>query len=167
MRTDRLQLEHIASTDFAEVLLMFKEKDIFKFIAPLQSFSEVEHIAYLHRKIDEIKANKGYLWVARVIESNEFVGLLNLNSMPDSEDIQIGWILSEKCRGKGFAFEAAQRVFDFGVNEWKIDPIYAVVEYGNIPSEKIALKLGLKYFLDFKDNEGVALKKFKYSSKSI
>ncbi|MBB6462528.1 GNAT family N-acetyltransferase [Flammeovirga kamogawensis] len=167
MRTDRLQLEHIKPTDFTEVLLMFKENDIFKYIAPLQTFSEVEHIAYLHRKIDEIKTGKGYLWVARVSDSDEFVGLFNLNPIPDSEEIQIGWILSEKSRGKGFALEAAKRVFDFGVNEWKIDPIYAVVEDGNIPSEKIALKLGLKYFHDFKDNQGTALKKFKYSTKSI
>lgn len=161
LTTERLQLNSINTSDFNDILEMFEEKDVFKFIAPLKNLSRVEHVVKLHRRVEEAKTKEGFIWGMREKESNRFVGLINLNKIPGTNDIQIGWILCSQFRGKGYAFEGAKVVFDFGVNDWKVNPIFAVVEDGNIASEKIVLKLGLE-FRHYFTSEGVKLKMFSF-----
>ncbi|MBD0399999.1 GNAT family N-acetyltransferase [Flammeovirga sp. EKP202] len=160
-QTDRLQLEIIHPSDFDEILEIFNEEGIFEYIAPLQGLSRVEHVLKLHRKVNEAKNKEGYIWAVRELDSNRLVGLINLNQLPDTHDIQIGWILSSQFQGKGYAYESAKVVFDYGVNDWKVNPIFAIVEDGNIPSEKIALKLGLE-FRHYFTQDDVKLKLFSY-----
>lgn len=163
LQTERLQLTVLRPADFNEVLEMFKEKDIFKFIAPAKNLSFEEHVIKLHKRVKEAEEKEGYFWAVRSKKENTFLGLLNLNRIPNTTDIQIGWVFSEKARGQGFAFEGAKVVFDYGVNDWKVNPIFAVVEEGNNASEKIALKLGLSFRHNFTE-EGVKLKMFSYVS---
>ncbi|WP_172826780.1 GNAT family N-acetyltransferase [Flammeovirga sp. SJP92] len=154
-------MEIIQPSDFDEILEIFNEKDIFKYISPLQNLSRVEHVLKLHRKVNEAKNKEGYIWAVREKGTQELVGLINLNQLPDTNDIQIGWILSSKFQGKGYAYESAKVAFDYGVNDWKVNPIFAIVEDGNIPSEKIALKLGLE-FRHYFTQDDVKLKLFSY-----
>lgn len=60
------------------------------------------------------------------------------------EYIEVGYWIEEEYWGKGYGFEAANTLINFGVAELKLPKIIALIQDGNIASEKIALNNGMK-----------------------
>jgi RimJ/RimL family protein N-acetyltransferase len=59
----------------------------------------------------------------------------------------------EKYQGKGYAFEAAEKILNYAMNELKMENIAAVTNLENIRSIQLLEKLGL-HFHDIIENNG-------------
>ncbi|OHX66594.1 GNAT family N-acetyltransferase [Flammeovirga pacifica] len=162
MKTSRLYLTLFAESDLDEAIALFNEPDVMKYIFPLIDKTDEMRRVTLKVKIEEIKSDIGYFWTVRNY-NHELMGIVNLNPIPEKEDIQIGWIFSPRFAGKGFALEAAQLIFDFGVKEKKISPIYAIIEDGNEKSIRLAQKLGMTLFEKYYQ-EGILINKYIYKA---
>ena len=160
MKTDRMILRLIKSSDFEEVLMMFDEPDIFKYIKHAQNNSREEHLEFLRLKVNQIELGLGYYWVIREIETEKLMGAINLTPIPSTGEIQIGWVVSTLFRNKGLAFEAAKAALDFGIYKTNFNSIYAVFEKENSASEKIVKKLNFQFHETFYEEE-IELKKYK------
>lgn len=163
MQTERTLMQLFTPNDISEVLELFFEEDTFKYIAPLQNKSREEYVAFLNKKLHEIKTGTGHYWVVRLLEDNSFIGAINLTPIPNSERIQIGWQFKRKYWGQGYAYEAAKAAFDFGVNDLKLEEIYGVFVPENLASEKILSRLGFSSF-ETKKTELETLHIFQYKA---
>lgn len=88
----------------------------------------------------------GYGWWA--VEPNgkdELIGWSGLQYLPETDEIEIGYLLSKPYWGKGLATESAFAGLDYGFNTLNISEIVGIVHPENIASRRVLEKLGLKY----------------------
>ncbi|MDX7991542.1 GNAT family N-acetyltransferase [Xenorhabdus littoralis] len=87
------------------------------------------------------------LWAVELKQSGEFIGFVGLNisniEFPFSPFVEIGWRLDKPFWGKGYACEAARRVFDFAFTETELEEIVAFTTVSNYRSESVMKKLGM------------------------
>lgn len=95
-----------------------------------------------------IQADDRHLpWRIRVIverSSKMVVGSINLKGPPSAVgDVEIGWGLIEKVRGKGYATEATAAVIHWAVQQPGVRSISATIPDDNDRSQCLAKRLGL------------------------
>ena len=164
METKRARLNFIKKEDFSEILEMFQEPDTFKYIKPLDYKTREEYIDILTGRIIQTFEKEGYHWTARLKETNEFIGAMNLNPFQPSGKIQLGFQIKRKFWNQGFTSELAKKILEFGIEEVGLTEIYGYFEKENIASGKILKKLGFT-FVEQKsfDKNDSALEVYKYS----
>lgn len=141
LQTKRATLSFIQSTDFDEVLAMFHEPETFKYIAPLKGKSDEEYLNILKTKVEENISEAGFYWVARKKSDGAFIGAINLNPRKDIQGIQLGYQISRKFWGQGFATELSAAVLAFAKNERQLKSVIAVFVESHIASRRILEKL--------------------------
>lgn len=80
-------------------------------------------------------------------ESDEIIGMGGLTpwTFDGEEMIDITYRLRESTWGKGYGWELAKALVDFGFGEKNLSEITATITPDNLPSKKIAERLGLKF----------------------
>jgi ribosomal-protein-alanine N-acetyltransferase len=63
-------------------------------------------------------------------------------------EIELAYGLAKPYWGSGFATEAARACLRYGFAEMKLERIVAVVNPGNVASQRVLEKLGMKYTRD-------------------
>lgn len=79
-------------------------------------------------------------------ESGQLIGDLFGGSGDNDEDgtAAVGWNLNPQFGGRGYAFEAAQALFDHLFGKQGFRRLYAYVEDHNTPSQRLCEKLGMR-----------------------
>ncbi len=158
MQTTRTTLQLLRESDFPEILAMFHEPETFKYIGPLAHQSDDFYRDFLRTRMHWATRQQGYYWVARLQESGELLGCLNLTPFRDSERIQLGFQIRRKFWGQGFASEIAPKAVAYGFEEWGLEAIYGYYETEHLASGRILEKLGFEPLerIELAD-EGVAI----------
>jgi len=152
MRTNRTTLQFIRHADFNDVLAMFHEPETFKYIAPLEGKTDEEYLKILRNKIVENANETGFYWIARLKDTNEMIGAMNLNPRADKR-IQLGYQIRKKFWGQGFATELSEAVLHFAKHERQLKSVVAVFVETHGASRRILEKLGLEPIAQ--ENDGV------------
>lgn len=87
----------------------------------------------------------GYGWYAVITRDQDIIGnvLLQHNrTLP--HETEIGWQLTKKSQGQGFATEAAQALLARGFDTLNLDRIIALIMPTNHASQSVAQRLGMK-----------------------
>jgi RimJ/RimL family protein N-acetyltransferase len=88
----------------------------------------------------------GYGWWAVETESeNTFIGWSGLQYLPETDEIEIGYLFSKPYWGKGLATESAKEGIEFGFNQLEIEVIVGIVHPENIASQRVLGKIGLEF----------------------
>jgi [ribosomal protein S5]-alanine N-acetyltransferase len=85
------------------------------------------------------------LYLAELKDDYTPIGLCGLLKRDDLEDVDIGFAFLEEFRGKGYAYEAALAVMDYGRKVLGKERILAITSLDNDASVKLLTKLGLKF----------------------
>ena len=78
-------------------------------------------------------------------DGNEKVGAVGIFEREGLDIVDIGYSLLEEFEGKGYAFEAAQKVKSIGMDDFGLTKISAIISKDNISSQKLIEKLGLRF----------------------
>ncbi len=73
------------------------------------------------------------------------LGMCGLIKRDSLEDVDIGFAFLEKFRSKGYGFESASAVIDYGVQNLGMKRIVAITTIDNINSGKLLEKVGLQF----------------------
>lgn len=91
-------------------------------------------------------------WAAELLETGEFIGLIGLQHVnfeaPFTPAIEIGWRLSFKHWGKGYAPEGAQAVLQQGFETLGLKEIVSFTAVGNQRSRQVMEKIGMDHTSD-------------------
>lgn len=63
----------------------------------------------------------------------------------DANDLELGWSLALRFRGRGLATEAARAVVDFVFASKKAERVIALIDHDNSASIRVAEKIGMSY----------------------
>ena len=136
LETDRLILRIWNDNDLQPMLAINQDPKVMEYFPDLQDLEMTKNF------IDKVNAhfeNHGYSLYATVRkDTNEFIGFIGL-LIADFEShftpaTEIGWRLSSKHWGKGFATEGAKAVLDYAFKELKIPEIVSFTAAGNAKS---------------------------------
>ncbi len=100
-------------------------------------------------------------WVVELIETGEILGWCGLKMHPDEGVVDLGYRFHQRHWRKGYAFEAAEACFKYGVEVLHLTKMIGSSSGENIGSVRILEKLGFKYAND-EIEDGVVFRVFEW-----
>lgn len=156
MSTDRTHISLLNGADLDEAVDLFSEEGVLNYIGPLAPLTKEQHRLKLKNKIDQIHPGTTYHWAARLKSNQELIGVLNFNPMPGSDKPFIGYIIKKAYWQQGYGKELAKWIIEFANANLDYPALYALIEDGNIASQRILKGLGFRED-SFKMEEGYKL----------
>lgn len=165
--TENLIISEFTTDDALFIIELFNEPSYIKNIRDkgVRTIEEAKkHIEDVYHSVYKTQ-EYGYYKVA-LKDSNTPIGTCGLMKRDGLDCIDIGFAYLKKYRGKGYAFEAAKCVLDFGLNNLKIQKIAAITTYKNDKSANLIERLGLRYEKDIRiPNDDELLRMFSIERK--
>ncbi len=154
LETERLLLRRLDENDVNEVLELRGNPETMKFIPrPLAKTKEdaLGHITMINEKIDN---NMGINWAITLKGNLKLLGIIgHYRIQPENYRAEIGYMLLPEFHGQGIVSEAIKTVVDYGFDVMQLHSIEAVIDPGNIASEKVLQKNGFVKEAHLLENE--------------
>jgi len=145
LATERLFLRQFTMDDRDALFKIAQEPNIFQYF-PTKTAWEMEKVERnIQHQIDHWE-DLGYgLWAVTLAESGQLMGWCGLEFLPDTNETEVGYLLSGKFWGKGYATEAARASVQFGKNDLGLQEIIGLTDPLNIASQRVLEKSGLTF----------------------
>jgi len=147
LETDRLVLREWLPSDEAAMCAINSDLKVMEHFPALLSEAETREL------INKFKLHFGKygygFYALEVKPTSCFIGFAGLHNVAFDADftpaVEIGWRLSSKHWGKGYATEAAKAAVNFAFNELKLKEIVAFTTINNKKSRRVMEKLGMTH----------------------
>ena len=147
LETDRLRLRCLSAVDDAAFILrLLNDESFLRYIGDrgVRTTEDAERYI-LDGPVDSYTQNGYGLYCVELAETGEATGICGLVKRPSLADPDIGFAFLPEFRARGLAFEAARAVLAHAHDELGFRRILAIVSPGNERSERLLLKLGMRY----------------------
>lgn len=89
-------------------------------------------------------AAHGFGWWAVELKGNKgLIGWNGLQYLPETEEIEVAYLLSRAYWGQGLATEGAKASLSYGFEQLKLESIVAIVHREHVASQRVVKKLGI------------------------
>ena len=156
LETERCVVRELTLDDMDELFKLYEDGEIDKYTDPLYPYEEEKEFQRAY--IENMYRYFGYgLWLVFSKETGELIGRAGLEHREYHEEIELelGYIIGTKYQGQGFATEVCEAILEYAKENTGFERINALIEEGNIASEKLAKKLGFAHVEDFELNEKI------------
>lgn len=147
LETSRLRLRSWHPADFAPYARACNTPAVMRWLGGVQSRSPVKKDI---RYFSQMEARDGFtFWALELRETQQLIGFCGLLRITDKDcpfagAAEIGWRLRESEWRKGYAFEGASRVLQFGFDDLGLHEIVSRVALGNVASRGLMKKLEMQ-----------------------
>lgn len=151
IETDRLSLRQYKQSDLDAFIRLNNDKMVMRYFLNTKTAQESK---LMMLKLQEDIAKNGYgVFAVELKQNQEFIGFVGLSEVVFDVDfapaMEIAWRLLPEYWNKGYASEAAEACLRFAKENLLLDKIYAFTTVVNKPSERVMLKIGMKYLYNF------------------
>lgn len=152
IETERLLLRTWQPTDTPLMAAISADPSVMEHFPATSTLTETE--ALIERINQHYKAFGYTLYAVETKSSHEFIGFVGLMrptfTIPHFTPkhlpiVEIGWRLSSKHWGQGFATEAAKAVLHYAFTDLQIKEIVSFTASTNIKSQRVMEKIGLQH----------------------
>lgn len=153
LETDRLRLRGHGLDDFAACVSLWSDPAVTAFIGGRPS-SRDEVWSRLLRYVGHWRLLDYGFWLIEERDSGAFVGEMGFadfkRGIAPEFDVypEMGWALSPKQQGKGYASEAARACVAWAEARFPGSPFVCMIDPANAPSIRVAEKVGFKPFAE-------------------
>ena len=141
--TSRLILRAFTQEDTAPLHHLLSDKDVLRYFPKTDPPSRDQVLKLILGQLEHWKKH-GYGWWAVERHSQKgLIGWSGLQFLPETEEVEVGYLLGKAFWGKGFATEAAKACLRFGFETIDPETIVAIVHPENIASQRVIEKLGM------------------------
>jgi len=152
--SERLHLRRISAEDAAVIFAMRSSAEMMKYIPRPLYTQHDEARAYVTRADNMIAANEGIEWAITLKGNKQMIGTAGLYRLkPHHHRSELGYMLLPEYRGKGIATEVVKLMLDFRFDQLNLHSMEAVIDPGNIASERVLQKNGFIKEAHIKENE--------------
>ncbi len=150
IETERLILRDLQSNDFKDWFEMDSDPEVHKYLGN-KPVTNMEQIENAFQSIQQQYTDNGIgRWAVVEKSSGDFVGwsglkFLRQNTNGKIDFHEVGYRLSQKHWGKGYATESAKAALQYGFEKMQLKEIYGITNVENINSRKVLEKCGLKF----------------------
>ena len=148
LRTPRLILRRWREEDVAALAAINADAEVMRWIGDGSLRSLEQTRAFVDRVEREWDTAGLSIFAVQLRAGGELAGLTGMavpHFLPEiMPAVEIAWRLARSCWGRGIATEAARSALDFGLTTGQLARIVAVVQVGNLASERVTHKLGMR-----------------------
>lgn len=145
--TEHLRVRKFSPEDAGPLFEICKEEEVKKWF-PNESFAHIdeakEAISFYMDRADS--SSLPFVLAVELAETGELIGNTGINeteACPD--DIEIGYIISRKHAGKGYATELLKAMTGFVSSAFGLECIFGRVVHGNLASARVLEKSGYSF----------------------
>jgi RimJ/RimL family protein N-acetyltransferase len=145
LQTENLTVRQLNPGDVDFIVELLNTPGWLKYIGDRNVRTTEEAIAYLNNgPIKSYRENGFGLYHIAITESNIPIGMCGIIKRPTLADPDIGYALLPAYAGKGYAYEMANAVLQYAVNDLKLPALCAITLPINTSSVKLLGKLGFR-----------------------
>lgn len=139
----RLLFRELTYDDFADAASVLMDDEIMRKMSPVVSEELVRR--WLARRLNQYRTLGYSHWHVSLKESGGFVGIIGIvpETVEDDAYISLGYLICREHQRKGYAFEGAQACLEWAFRELNLGQIVAIIDETNLPSRRLAEKLGM------------------------
>ena len=144
LETDRLIMRQWRNDDFEPYLELCSDAEVMHFLGAGKPLDRVEcwrHLAFMAGHWQLLGFGP---WAIEEKASGNFVGRVGFLDPEGWPGFELGWTLSRKFWGHGYASEAARRALAYAFDEMDKDHVISLIDPLNTNSIKVAERLGEK-----------------------
>jgi ribosomal-protein-alanine N-acetyltransferase len=145
LQTSHLLLRPWAADDTPALFQILQEADIFKYFPPSPPATLKRTESYIAHQLAHWQERGFGHWAVVTQDDNQVVGWNGLEYLPELDEVEVAYLLSQHVRGRGYASEAAHAALEFGFETCALSTIIGLVHPENVPSVHILEKSGLVY----------------------
>ncbi|MCZ2121946.1 MAG: GNAT family N-acetyltransferase [Anaerolineales bacterium] len=156
LETPRLILRRQRLSDLDDLWALYCDPEIVKYIpdAPRsreEAQEELEWHMHGHPKHPELG-----LWATIHKETGKFVGRCGLLpwELDGQNEVEVAYTLARAYQGLGLGSEAALAILNYGFETLKLPRLICLIDPQNIPSQRVAQKLGMRFEKEMQDEYG-------------
>jgi len=146
LETERLIIRHLTQEDGEFILELLNEPGFIQNIADRGVRTIEDAQAYIQDGPGASYAKNGFgLFAVELKETGIPIGMCGLIRRDVLPDVDIGYALLERYWNKGYAYEAAAAVLNYGYQAIGLKRIVAITAPHNDASAKVLEKIGLQF----------------------
>ena len=143
--TQHLTLRPLTMNDLEAMFRVFSEQDILKYF-PNPNPPTMDRVQkMIETQIQQWEKYGLGSWGVVPHGETELAGWNGLQYLPETNETEVGYMLSRKFWGKGYSTEGALAGLEFGFKTLGIDQIVGLVHLENIASQRVLLKCGMVF----------------------
>lgn len=145
IETPRLRLRRVFRADADDLLEATSDPRVTKY-EPWGPYDREETVQMLENIETQLKTGLCTEWAVERKEDAKVLGLIHLNKIDFfNRSAEVGYWLSRKCWGQGFATEALNALTDYALTTLRLDEAVAVCHPENIASLRVLEKAGYHF----------------------
>lgn len=151
--TERLIIREIAEEDAKAVCALYEDKDNTRFLPAVGTLNEERE--QIRTYAQNMYGFYGYgMWVVIRKNDNRLIGRAGIEHRMIGGELhcEIGYFIEKKFQGMGYGMEAAGAVLG-AAEKLEMEELIAYIHEKNIPSIKLAQRLGFSFWQEFTDGE--------------
>lgn len=162
LETERLVLRHLSvGQDEEFILRLLNEPSFLQYIGDKKVRNLADAGKYLvEGPIASYEKNGFGLFLVQLKDTLESVGICGLLKRESLPDVDVGFAFLPEFWNKGYAFESAAAVLDYGRDALHLDRIVAITDPTNEASARLLEKLGLQFERMITSEKGEQIKLF-------
>jgi RimJ/RimL family protein N-acetyltransferase len=146
LETARLRLREMNETDAPFLLEVLNEPAFVRNVGDRGVRTLDDAVQYLRERVTASYEKFGFgSWLVEAKDTGEPLGICGLIKRDALEDVDLGFSFLERFWSRGFAYEAAKPVLDYGWRVAKLSRIVAIVAPHNAASIRLLEKLGFHF----------------------
>jgi ribosomal-protein-alanine N-acetyltransferase len=145
IETERLRLRSFEIEDAEPLHQILAGKDMLRYF-PSPGPPDLARVQRLiSRQIDHWEEYGYGWWAVEDLQTQQLLGWNGLQYLPETDEIEIGYLLAQPYWGKGLATEGAKVGINFAFDQLLIPIIIGIVHPDNIASQRVLEKIGLQF----------------------
>jgi len=146
LETERLVIRRLSADDAEFILALLNEPSFLRYIGDKGVRNIADAVRYIQTGPLASYERFGFgIYLVELKESGEPIGMCGLIKRETLPDVDIGFAFLPNFWSRGFAFEAAAAVLNYGRAVLGLRRIVAITSPDNDPSAKLLEKIGLRF----------------------
>lgn len=152
IETDRLYLRELVLDDLLELSKFLSDPESMQYYP--EPFSQERVKGWITWNIDKYKKYNHGLWAVILKDEEKFIGDCGITMQKIENEIvpEIGYHIIKQYWNKGYATEAAIECKNYTFDILNYPKIFSYATLRNIPSQKVAEKIGMQIYKVFEKN---------------
>lgn len=143
--TSRLILRAFTEEDIDPLHNILGEEDVLRYFPNPNPPSREKVEKLISARLDHWEEHGFGWWAIEPRSKKQLIGWSGLLFLPETEEVEVGYLLDKAFWGKGLATEAAQACLQYGFKDFDMQSIVAIVHPENVASQRVIEKLGMSF----------------------
>ena len=160
LETDRLILREMDHNDYDALYAVLADSDIMEHYP--YTFDEARVRNWISRNMERYRKDGFGLWAVVRKDTGEMIGDCGITLQPIHGQWlpEIGYHIRGDQQRRGFASEAAAACIRYAFENYDFPAVYSYMKYTNLPSQRTALKNGMRLMEEYEDPDNTYTRVF-------